>query len=117
MNHPGSHVTDLRAVGRSPADRRPADGRYDTCMAKRKITVTVDEGLVEQANLLGVESLSAVVNQALAAHIERLARRAALRQLLDGWERECGPVSEAAAARARAAFDELDGVTDGRGVA
>ena len=86
-------------------------------MAKRKITVTVDEELVEQAHLLGVDSLSAVVNQALADHIERLARRAALRRLLDGWERECGPVSEAAATQAQAVFDELDGVADGRGVA
>ncbi|MGH3828957.1 MAG: type II toxin-antitoxin system CcdA family antitoxin [Pseudonocardiaceae bacterium] len=86
-------------------------------MAKRKITVTVDEGLVEQAHQLGLESLSAVVNQALAAHIERLARRAALRQLLDGWEREFGPVSEAAAAQARAVFDELDGTAAGRGAA
>lgn len=86
-------------------------------MAKRKITVTVDEGLVEQAHLLGVASLSAVVNEALAAHVERLARRAALRQLLDNWERELGPVSEAAAAEARAVFDELDGTAEGRGTA
>ena len=41
-------------------------------MAKRKITVTVDEGLVEQAQRLGVDSLSAVVNEALTAHVERL---------------------------------------------
>lgn len=86
-------------------------------MAKRKITVTVDEELVAQAHLLGVESLSAVVNQALAAHVERLARRAALRQLLDNWERELGPVSDVAAAEARATFDELDGTAEGRGAA
>lgn len=86
-------------------------------MAKRKITVTVDEEIVEQAHLLGVESLSAVVNEALTVHVERLARRAALRELLDTWEREFGPVSEAAAADARAAFDELDGVAEGRGAA
>ena len=82
-------------------------------MAKRKITVTVDVGLVEEAQLLGIENLSAVVNEALAAHVDRLARRAALRQLLDDWDRELGPVSEAALADARAAFDEVDG--DGRG--
>ncbi|MGH2706691.1 MAG: type II toxin-antitoxin system CcdA family antitoxin [Actinomycetota bacterium] len=52
-------------------------------MAKRKITVTVDEDLVELARRLGVETLSGVVNEALAAHLERLARRAALRQLLE----------------------------------
>ncbi|MEO7195197.1 MAG: type II toxin-antitoxin system CcdA family antitoxin [Pseudonocardiaceae bacterium] len=84
-------------------------------MAKHTITVTVDEGLVEQAHLLGLESLSAVVNQALAAHIERGARRAALRQLLDGWEREFGPVSGEAAAQARAVFDELDDTAAGLG--
>ncbi len=86
-------------------------------MAKRKITVTVDEGLVEQAQRLGVESLSAVVNEALAAHVERLARRAALRRLLDDWDLEHGPVSEEAAAEARTAFDELDGSDEGRGAA
>jgi post-segregation antitoxin (ccd killing protein) len=85
-------------------------------MAKRKITVTVDEGLVEQAQLLGVESLSAVVNEALAAHVERLARREALRRLLDDWDLEHGPVSDAAATEARAAFDEL-GSDEGRGAA
>ncbi len=78
-------------------------------MAKRKITVTVDERLVEQAQLLGVANISAAVNEALAAHVDRLERRAALRRLLDGWDGEHGPVSEAAAEEARAAFDMLDG--------
>jgi len=86
-------------------------------MAKRKITVTVDEGLVEQAQLLGVESLSAVVNDALGAHVERLARQAALRQMLDAWDAELGPVSESAAAAARSAFDKLDDADEGRGAA
>jgi len=88
-------------------------------MAKRKITVTVDEGLVEAAQRLGVESLSAVVNEALAGHVERLAQRAALRQLLDDWEREFGPVPDAAMAEARQAFDDLDGggTEAGRGAA
>jgi post-segregation antitoxin (ccd killing protein) len=59
-------------------------------MVKRKITVMVDEDLVERARPLGVETLSAVVNQALAAHVERLARRAALRELLDTWDASSG---------------------------
>ncbi|HEX7277066.1 MAG TPA: type II toxin-antitoxin system CcdA family antitoxin [Acidimicrobiales bacterium] len=86
-------------------------------MAKRKITVTVDEAVIEEARRLGVENLSAVVNDALAAHVDRLARHAALGQLLADWDRELGPVPEAALAEARAALDELDGVDGSRGPA
>lgn len=77
-------------------------------MAKRKITVTVDEDLVAMIQASGSESLSGVVNQALAAHVERLGRREALGQLLDQWEGQFGPVSGEAAAAAQSAFDELD---------
>jgi post-segregation antitoxin (ccd killing protein) len=70
-------------------------------MAKRKITVTVDEGLLETVQDLGNLNLSSVVNEALGRHVDRLARRAALGQLLDSWDVE----SEKAAA---AAFDDLD---------
>lgn len=83
-------------------------------MAKRKITVTVDAAILEQAQSLGVQNLSAVVDEALEIHVERLARQAALRELLDAWDREAGPVPESEQASARAAFDELDGLTDGR---
>ena len=82
-------------------------------MAKRKITVTVDEELVELAHRLGTETLSGVVNEALAAHVERLGRRAALRERLEGWDAALGPVSAEAAAAARAAFDDLDGLSQG----
>lgn len=40
-------------------------------MAKRKITVTVDDDLVEAVQRLGAESLSSVVNAALARDVER----------------------------------------------
>ncbi|MGH3751891.1 MAG: type II toxin-antitoxin system CcdA family antitoxin [Pseudonocardiaceae bacterium] len=83
-------------------------------MAKRKITVTVDAATLEQAQSLGVQNLSAVVDEALEIHVQRLARQAALRELLDTWDREGGPVPESEQAAARAAFDELDGLTDGR---
>ena len=79
-------------------------------MAKRKITVTVDEELVETVQTLGAESLSAVVNQALAHEVERRARAAALGRLLADWDRTHGPVSGAASAAAAAAFDDLDAV-------
>lgn len=83
-------------------------------MAKRKITVTVDAETLERAQALGVQNLSAVVDEALEIHVERLARHAALRALLDGWDRELGPVSEADRGAARSAFDELDSLIDGR---
>lgn len=83
-------------------------------MVKRKITVTVAAETLEQAQALGVQNLSAVVDDALAIHVERLARQAALRDLLDTWDRETVPVPEAeraaAQAAAQAAFDELDGL-------
>lgn len=70
--------------------------------------MTVDAATLEQAQALGVQNLSAVVDAALEIHIERLARQAALRDLLDTWDREADPVPEADRAAARAAFDELD---------
>ncbi|HET8615054.1 MAG TPA: type II toxin-antitoxin system CcdA family antitoxin [Actinomycetales bacterium] len=77
-------------------------------MAKRKITVTVDEGLVEAAQELGHLSLSATVNAALAAEVDRRARAAALGRLLTYWDESYGPVSSAAVRKAAAAFDDLD---------
>jgi hypothetical protein len=83
-------------------------------MAKRKITVTVDESLVEAAKL-GPDSLSAVVNSALAAEIERRARAAALGRQLAEWEAELGPVDPRAQDAARQAFDDLDGLAPAGG--
>ncbi|MCA1673133.1 MAG: type II toxin-antitoxin system CcdA family antitoxin, partial [Actinobacteria bacterium] len=71
-------------------------------MAKRKVTVMVDAATLEQSQSLGVQNLSAVVDQALEIYVERLARQAALRELLDTWDREGGPVAESEQAAARA---------------
>lgn len=79
-------------------------------MAKRKVTVTIDAGLLDVLREQGVENVSAVMNVALAEHAERLGRLAALRTQLDEWDHELGPVSAKAARDARQAFDELDGV-------
>ena len=79
-------------------------------MAKRKITVTIDDYLVDQLRRLPGDSVSAVVNQALSEHVERLARREALSRMIDDWERELGPTSPESQASAKAAFDELDGI-------
>src|SRR5438094_10650963 len=79
-------------------------------MAKRKITVTVDENLVETVQALGAESMSSVVNAALTNEVDRRARAAALGRLLAVWDAAYGPVPDAAAASAAADFDDLDAV-------
>jgi len=76
-------------------------------MAKRKITVTVDEELVQMAHELGEDKLSTVVNAALASHVERLGRLASLRELLARWDAELGEVPRDVQEDARAAFDEF----------
>lgn len=86
-------------------------------MAKRKITVTIDEEVLAKARQLGDAHLSAVVNAALAEHVDRMARRDALRDLLEGWERSVGPVGDDDASAAAAAFDELEGIGYGREIA
>lgn len=78
-------------------------------MAKRKITVTVDEELIDSVR--GDErSLSAVVNAALGAEVARRERRAALTAMLDELDTRFGPVPDDVLAEAHAAFDELDTV-------
>lgn len=79
-------------------------------MAKRKITVTVDEDLVNDAHTAPGESLSGLVNVALRAEHERRARRQALRSLLDAWDAELGPVDAATAAWAAEAFEAAHAV-------
>jgi post-segregation antitoxin (ccd killing protein) len=81
-------------------------------MVKRKVTVTVDEELIEAAKL-GSESLSAVGTVALAAEVDRRARAAALRRTLSDWEAEFGAVDDQALLAARRAFDDLDGLAVG----
>lgn len=79
-------------------------------MAKRKITVTVDEELVAAVRELDVEPLSAVVNEALAAEVDRRARARALGHMVERWRHEFGQPTPEDAAYAAAAFDELDAV-------
>lgn len=79
-------------------------------MAKRKITVTVDEELVESVQQLETGSLSSVVNAALAAEVQRRARAAALARQLAEWDDAYGPVSPELSAWAEQVFDDLDGL-------
>lgn len=77
-------------------------------MAKGKITVTVDDDLIELARAHS-ESVSGVVNTALREHFRLEAHRLALAHLLDEWDRTIGPPSDEAMGAARVALAELDG--------
>lgn len=77
-------------------------------MAKRKITVTVDEQLVAAVQALGADSVSAVVNSALAHEVDRRSRAATLGRVLAEWDVKYGPVPDDDAAAAAAAFDALE---------
>ncbi|MGH9114696.1 MAG: hypothetical protein ACRDWW_02590 [Acidimicrobiales bacterium] len=81
-------------------------------MVKRKITVTVDENLVEDVKVLGTDSLSAVVNSALASELERRSRAVALKRLIEDWDGRLGPVHSEVAEAAGAAFDDLDATAE-----
>ena len=78
-------------------------------MAKRKITVTVDEEYVEILRRLD-ESTSSVVNKALSVYFEHRARNDALGQMLDEWDRKFGPTGGEFLDDAQAAFDEAAGI-------
>lgn len=86
-------------------------------MAKRKVTVTVDEELIAQIRALDGPSFSGVVNDALREHVGGLARHQALSEWLVRWERELGPIPPEATADAEAAFDRAEGMRTEPGAA
>ena len=62
-------------------------------MPKEKVTLTLDaDALRELRTLVGSRSLSAAVDAALAAHVQRLKHLAAVDEWLAELEREHGPV-------------------------
>ncbi len=63
-----------------------------------EVTVTVDEGLVEAVQKLGVESLSSVVDTSLGHEVERRTRAFALQRKLAEWDTSFGPIPDEAAA-------------------
>jgi hypothetical protein len=61
--------------------------------AKRKVSVSLDEDLVEELEREG-QGLSAQVNLAVRAEFERRRRHRLLEELLDQLDAEHGPVDE-----------------------
>jgi predicted transcriptional regulator len=62
-------------------------------MAKEKVTLTLDaEHLKELRQRVGSRSLSASVNAAIAAHVQRMRHLAAVDEWLAEMEQEHGPI-------------------------
>jgi post-segregation antitoxin (ccd killing protein) len=85
-------------------------------MAKKKISVTVDEDLLEFAADTGTP-MSSLVNAALSEHLDRLARHAALGELLSSWDAAMGPIDDTERDDVRAAFADADGELEHRATA
>jgi antitoxin CcdA len=62
-------------------------------MAKRKISVSLDEDLVEELEA-GGEALSAQVNEAIRVELTRRRRQRLLREMLDELDEALGPPDE-----------------------
>ncbi len=63
-------------------------------LAKRKISVSLDEELVSELETVG-SSLSAQINAAVRTDLEHRRRQRLLAELLDQLDAEHGPVDEA----------------------
>ncbi|HZF11155.1 MAG TPA: type II toxin-antitoxin system CcdA family antitoxin [Thermoanaerobaculia bacterium] len=63
-------------------------------LAKRKVSISLDEDLVEELEREG-QALSAQVNVAVRAELEHRRRQRLLVELLDQLDAEHGPVDEA----------------------
>lgn len=67
---------------------------YHTTMAKEKVTLTLDtEQLEELRSLVDARSLSATIDQAVAAHLSRLRHLRAVDQWLAELDADHGPVA------------------------
>ncbi|CAN5174470.1 hypothetical protein BH23ACT9_BH23ACT9_35320 [soil metagenome] len=62
--------------------------------SKRKVSLTLDADLVEELEHAPDEALSAQVNAAIRAEVERRRRQRALRDLLTELDVEDGPLTE-----------------------
>jgi hypothetical protein len=62
--------------------------------AKRKVSLSLDADLVEEFGRDPDEALSAQVNVALRAEVERRRRQRALRRLLDELDAQDGPLTQ-----------------------
>jgi predicted transcriptional regulator len=86
-------------------------------MNKRRVTVNLDEDVVEALEALGGRSLSAVANDALRQAVTLHAHRAALSRWLDELDDVHGRVTPEQAASIDALVEELEEHSASRGIA
>lgn len=82
-------------------------------MKKRRVTLNLDEDLVEALESVEGRSLSAVANEALRQAVAVEAHRTALLRWLDELDRQFGGPTEADLAAADRLLDEAEGVRPG----
>lgn len=81
-------------------------------MKKRRITLNLDEDVVEALKAIGGRSLSAVANDALREALEVEAHRRALSRWLDELDERYGAPTPEDFARADEILDEAAGLRD-----
>jgi predicted transcriptional regulator len=86
-------------------------------MKKRRVTLNLDEDVVEALESLGGRSLSASANRALRQAVATEAHRAALGRWLDELDAVHGVATPEQASTIAAFLDELVQPTSGSGVA
>lgn len=85
-------------------------------MKKRRVTLNLDEDVVEALEAAGGRSMSSVANDALREALEVAAHRAALREWLDELDEKYGAPSTEERVAAKALLDavkhgEIDGTS------
>lgn len=99
-----------------PPSSRLASWPYDVLMKKRRVTLNLDEDVVEALEAIGGRSMSSVANEALREALELAAHRVALREWLDELDDKHGPPTAEQLAAADALLravkhGELDGTS------
>lgn len=82
-------------------------------MNKRRVTLNLDEDVVEALEHVEGQSMSAVANEALRQAVAAAAHRAALLRWLDELDREFGAPSAADLEAADRLLDEVEGQVRG----
>lgn len=85
-----------------------SDRDYDEVMKKRRITLNLDEDVVEALEGLEGRSLSAAANAALREAVQLEAHRAALLRWLDELDAKYGTPTEEEKAAAEAMLDAFE---------
>jgi Arc/MetJ-type ribon-helix-helix transcriptional regulator len=76
-------------------------------MKKRRVTLNLDEDVVEALEAVGGRSMSSVANEALREALELAAHRAALREWLDELDAKHGAPSAEQQAAAKTLLDAI----------